>query len=97
MDEKYTYPRFFLCNVRCTTCNKTLAHLQETLETEILNIDPSEFIHGNSNPEEKSNIAQVLDKMGVNRLCCRNTMMNMTPFVVVKKTNPVHSVVKKQQ
>ena len=67
---------FIMYPVRCETCNKELAYLQDDLE-QLLAIDPS--------------VEKALNNLGVMRYCCRTNLMNPTSvFYDMENTDVVN-------
>jgi DNA-directed RNA polymerase subunit N (RpoN/RPB10) len=68
--------------VRCFTCGKILADKYEYYESELLkkklalnsNVDPL-IININIQDIKKTIAGEILDELGLHRLCCRKTML----------------------
>jgi DNA-directed RNA polymerase subunit N (RpoN/RPB10) len=68
--------------VRCFTCGKILADTYEYYESELLkkklalnsNVDPL-IININIQDIKKTIAGEILDELGLHRLCCRKTML----------------------
>jgi DNA-directed RNA polymerase I, II, and III subunit RPABC5 len=70
--------------IRCFTCNKVIAHLWDEyinqlqmnyIEKDIKNIKKNKFVNINE-LENKTIEGKILDKLGLNRYCCRRMLLS---------------------